>query len=63
MKKVYVAFHSKNDLLAFVEKIKNPLCVVDADRKRILCQLSEEDIDYAKTKYQASISFVDNESD
>lgn len=55
MKKVYLQFRSKSDLLNFLEYTKNPLCVVDTEKNRILCQLSEEAIEYAQKKYKASI--------
>jgi hypothetical protein len=55
MKKVYLQFRSKNDLLNFLEHTKNPLCVVDNEKNRLLCQLSEEDIEYAQKKFKANI--------
>jgi hypothetical protein len=55
MKKVYLQFRSKSDLLNFLEHAKNPLCVVDTEKKRILCQLSEEHIEYAQKKFKASV--------
>ena len=55
MRKVYLQFRSKNDLLNFLEYSKNPLCVVDVGKKRLLCQLSEEVIEYAQKKFRASI--------
>ncbi len=55
MKKVYLQFRSKTDLLRFLENTRNPLCVVDTEKNRILCQLSEEDILFAQSKYKASI--------
>jgi hypothetical protein len=55
MKKVYLQFRSKNDLLHFLEHTKNPLCVVDAEKNRLLCNLSEEDIEYAQKKLKAQV--------
>lgn len=55
MKKVYLQFRSKAEMLNFLEQINNPLCVVDTEKNRIFCQLSEEDIEYAQKKYKASL--------
>lgn len=55
MKKVYLQFRTKTDLLNFLEYTKNPLCVVDTEKNRILCQLSEEDVEFAQKKYKASV--------
>ena len=55
MKKVYLQFRSKTDLMNFLEYTKNPLCVVDADNNRLLCQLSEDHIEYALEKCNANL--------
>ena len=55
MQKVYLQFKSRNDLLNFLEKTKMPLSVIDGVKDRIICQLSEEDLEFAIKKYKAKV--------
>jgi hypothetical protein len=55
MKKVYLEFRTKQDLLGFLEYSTTPLCIVDAEKNRIICQLSEEELEYARKKFKANL--------
>jgi hypothetical protein len=60
MKKVYLQFRTKSDLLSFLEQSNMPLCVVDLVENRILCELPEEALEFALQKLKANLITAEN---
>jgi hypothetical protein len=55
MKMVCLQFRNKRDIVLFSEYIGAKLCIVELDKFVMMCELKEEDVDMATSKFHAKV--------